>query len=111
MSEEDALARELKEAREQIRSDRRLIERAASALAEIDRGGTFSEEHADVLAALRIRLEGKARAKLEDLLTAAGDIKGGGKKKDLGDLLGPGEEKKTPGWPEVPDKKLDWPGA
>ncbi len=91
--------------RAQAREDRRLIRRAANALAQIDRADGLSDEHADVLASLRIRLEGRRRASLEDLLTAAGDIGG---KKDLGDVL-PGGDKSTD-WPTVEDKKKDWPG-
>jgi hypothetical protein len=91
----------------QIRSDRRLIQRAERALAEIDRGPGLSDEHADVLAALRIRLEGKERASLEDLLTAAGDI---GSRRDLGDVLGEGGERPPGDWPTVEEEKRDWPG-
>lgn len=61
-----------------------------------------------MLAALRIRLEGKARATLDDLLGVAGDISG---KKDLGDLLAPEPEGGSgKDWPEVEDQKRDWPG-
>ena len=52
---------EMKQLREQARSDRKLIRRAEQVLAEIDRGPGLSNEQADVLAALRIRLEGKPR--------------------------------------------------
>lgn len=103
MSEEEELAR----LREEIRSDRKLIESAADALAEIDRGAGLIDRHADILASLRIRLEGKPRAKLEDLLTAAGDISG---KRDLGDVLAGGEPKPQSDWPEVEETKRDWPG-
>ena len=101
MSQQDEVAR----LRAQARDDRKLIKRAADALAEIDRNAGLSDEHADVLASLRIRLEGKRRASLEDLLTAAGDIGG---KKDLGDVLG-GKEKSSD-WPTVENRKKDWPG-
>ena len=98
---------ELKELKEQARSDRKLIEDAADALAEIDRNAGLIDRHADVLAALRIRIEGKPRAKLEDLLTAAGEISG---KRDLGDALSSAESTPTTtDWPEVEDKKRDWP--
>ena len=98
---------ELKKLRAQARDDRKLIEQAAQVLGEIDRGPGLTAEHADVLAALRIRLEGKPRAKLEDLLSAAGDLSG---KKDLGDVLSGGEPKSTSEWPEIEEKKKDWPG-
>jgi hypothetical protein len=95
--------------REQTRSDRKLIRRAEQALAEIDRGPGLSNEQADVLAALRIRLEGKPRKSLDDLLTAAGDISG--KKRGLEDLVSEGEEKSESEWPVIEEKKRDWPGS
>lgn len=93
--------------RAQARADRKLIQQAADSLAEIDRNDGLSHEHADVLARLRIRLEGKARASLEDLLSAAGDIS---RKRDLGDALAPQEEADSD-WPAVEEKKREWPGA
>lgn len=93
--------------RKQARDDRKLIQRAAQALAEIDRAQGLSDEHADVLAALRIRIEGKERASLEDLLGAAGDLSG---KRDLGDLMSGGDATKSTEWPDVSEKKRDWPG-
>jgi hypothetical protein len=102
------LRKQLSEDRKQISEDRKLIEEAAQVLAEIDRGpGLPHDSHADVLAALRIRLEGKPRSSLEDLLSATGDIKG---KKDLREVLGSADEGSSSGWPEVPDKKKEWPG-
>ena len=98
---EDEIAR----LRSSAREDRKLIARAADALAQIDRAEGLSDEHADVLASLRIRLEGRARASLDDLLTVAGDIGG---KKDLGDVL-TGDEKKSD-WPSVEERKKEWPG-
>jgi hypothetical protein len=98
---------EAAELRAQIRSDRKLIADAAQVLGEISRGAGLSDEHADVLAALRIRLEGKPRASLEDLLSAAGDLSG---KKDLGDVLAPEPDEKSSDWPVIEEKKRDWPG-
>ncbi len=97
---------EVRRLRAQAREDRKLIADAAQVLGEIDRGPGLSAEHADVLAALRIRLEGKPRAKLEDLLSAAGDISA---KKDLADVLGGDDEPKSD-WPVIEEKKKDWPG-
>lgn len=99
---------ELKRLHEQEREDRKLIEKAADALAEIDRreDGGLIDRHADVLAALRIRLEGKKRASLDELMAAAGDL---GSKKDLGDVLGEGGKKDPSDWPVVEEKKRDWP--
>jgi hypothetical protein len=93
--------------RQQTRADLKLIKRAEQALGEIDRGPGLSDEHADVLTALRIRIEGKERASLDDLLTAAGDVGGG---RDIGSVLNEGEKKSTGDWPEVEEKKRDWPG-
>ena len=82
------------------------MDRAARALAEIDRTHDLTDEQADVLAALRIRVEGKERGSLEDLLQATKDI---GAKKDLGDVLSGGGPKSD--WPtEVKEEKKDWPG-
>jgi hypothetical protein len=91
----------------QIRADRKLIADAAQVLGEISRGAGLSDEHADVLAALRIRLEGKKRASLEELLSAAGDLTG---KKDLADVLEPEPETTASDWPVIEEKKRDWPG-
>jgi hypothetical protein len=99
---------ELEALRRAAREDRKLIRRAERALAEIDRGPGLSDEHADVLAALRIRLEGKKRASLEDLMGVAGDLSG---KRDLGDALQQTDTKTSPGdWPVIEEKPRDWPG-
>jgi hypothetical protein len=99
---------ELSRLRRQLREDLKLIKRAEQALAEIDRGPGLSDENADVLAALRIRIEGKERATLDDLLTAAGDV---GSTKDIGSFLHERAEKKpTADWPEIEEEKRDWPG-
>ena len=91
----------------QAKEDRKLLQKAEQVLAEIDRGPGLNDVQADVLAAIRIRLTGKERAKLEDLLTAAGDL---GKSKDLGEVLPDLEPKSTQEWPEIEEKKRDWPG-
>ena len=97
---------ELQRLRQEAREDRKLMRRAAEALAEIDRGSGLSDAHADVLTALRIRLEGRRRASLEDLLSAAGDVGG---RKGLDDALSQGEGAESD-WPDVQEKKRDWPG-
>ncbi len=99
---------ELERLRAQAKEDRKLLQQAEQVLAEIDRGAGLNDVQADVLAAIRIRLTGKQRAKLEDLLTAAGDLGGG--KKDLGDVLSGPEQPSTTEWPEIQEKKRDWPG-
>ena len=97
---------ELRKLRDQAREDRKLFEKAAQVLAEIDRAHGLTDDQADVLAALRIRVEGKERKSLEDLLSVTGGI---GSKKDLGDVLaGPSEG--TDDWPEVKEEKKEWPG-
>jgi hypothetical protein len=96
---------ELERLRRQVREDRKLIQKAADAMGEIHRGPGLSDEHADVLAALRIRVEGKKRASLEDLLTATGDVS----KKDLADAIGGTDSGSGSDWPEVEEKKKDWP--
>ncbi|MBW3595018.1 MAG: hypothetical protein KY391_05515 [Actinobacteria bacterium] len=98
---------ELERLRTQAKEDRKLLQKAEQVLAEIDRGPGLNDVQADVLAAIRIRLTGKERAKLEDLLTAAGDLGGG--KKDLGDVLSGPEKTGTTEWPAVEEKKRDWP--
>ena len=97
---------DLKKLKQQMREDRKLIQQAADSLAEIDRNHGLEDHHADVLAALRIRLEGKKRASLDELLTVTGDISG---KKDLSDTLS-SPQKKTSDWPEIEEQKKDWPG-
>jgi hypothetical protein len=57
-------------------ADLDLIRKAESVLSEIDRTTGLDDRHADVLAALRIRLEGGPRKSLEELIDAAGEIKG-----------------------------------
>lgn len=96
---------ELKRLKAQEKEDRKLIQKAAEVLAEIDRGPGLSGPQADILAALRIRIEGKPRGSLEDLISTVGDISS---KKDLGDILAP-EEPKNTDWPVIEEKKKDWP--
>ena len=97
---------ELEKLKAQTKQDRKLLQKAEQALAEIDRGPGLTNEQADVLAALRIRLTGKVRGKLEDVLAAAGDIGGKG---DLGDVLSGADKPADTEWPEVEEKKRDWP--
>lgn len=90
------------------KDDLALMRKAEAALAEIDRTQGLIDRHADVLAALRIRIEGGPRKSLEELMDAAGDIAGKRareldermrdsetkKKGDLGDLLSREPKKK-----------------
>jgi hypothetical protein len=56
--------------------DEALLARAEKSLTEIKIAQGLSDEHASVLAALRIRLKGKADATLDELLESAGDLGG-----------------------------------
>jgi hypothetical protein len=69
-SEQDA------EAKKAAADDLRLLKKAEAVLAEIDRTVGLIDKHADVLAALRIRIEGGPRKSLAELLDVTGDIKG-----------------------------------
>jgi hypothetical protein len=97
----------LERLRDQARADMKLFRRAEQVLAEIDRGPGLSDEHADVLAALRIRIEGKERASLDELLSAAGDMS---RKRDLKDVLSEEPTKETSDWPTIEERSRDWPG-
>ena len=91
--------------------DDELLHRAEEALTEIKVNQGLSERHAAVLAALRIRLKGKADSSLEEMLEAADDP--GAAKQDgpsLEDLMAPkkpakslddlmAEKKPKPEWP------------
>ena len=89
-------------------ADLELIRKAEAVLAEIDRTQGLIDRHADVLAALRIRIEGGPRKSLEELMDAAGEIRGrkaaelderltsetSGDKGDLADLMSKQPKKK-----------------
>ena len=87
--------------------DEKLLRRAETALTEIKVAQGLAEPHAAVLAALRIRLKGKADSSLEEMLEAADDTSDGPKlddfmheekpKKSLDDLFA--EQPKKPEWP------------
>ena len=51
--------------------DEALLRRAETTLAEIDRNQGLSDEQAEVLAAIRIRIYGAPRKSLDDVLRAA----------------------------------------
>ncbi|MBA3551872.1 MAG: hypothetical protein H0W27_03230 [Actinobacteria bacterium] len=91
--------------------DETLLRKAERALAQIKVAQGLSDEHASVLAALRIRLKGDPGTTLEDLLTAAGDLGSRRRleslveedpkpKRSLDDVLG-----------ERPKPKPEWPGS
>jgi hypothetical protein len=89
--------------------DEELLAQAEEALTEIKVAHGLSEQHASVLAALRIRLKGSAGASLEEMLEAAGDVEPdrldqelekpeSTRKRSLDDLLAE-EPKPKPDWP------------
>jgi hypothetical protein len=99
------------EALKRLRDDEKLLRQAERALAEIKVAQGLADPHASVLAALRIRLKGDPGKKLEDLLTAAGDLGSGPRleglmegqhqtKRSLDDILA-----------EKPKPKPEWPGG
>jgi len=89
--------------------DAELLTRAEQALTEIKVNQGLSEEHAAVLAALRIRLKGSDTGSLEELLEAADDSGA----RSLEDELG--VDRTPPNKPSLDDlfaeepKKPDWP--
>lgn len=88
--------------------DEKLIREAEQALSQIDREQGLHEHHAAVLAALRIRLYGESRKSLDDVMKAAGELKG---KVVLEDLEPP---KPATSLDEVfnqPEEKKQWPGT
>jgi hypothetical protein len=56
--------------------DEELLRRAELALAQLNNQHGLSPEQASTLTAIRLRLEGKERASLEDLLEAGKDLGG-----------------------------------
>ena len=98
--------------------DDALLARAEAALTEIKVAQGLSDEHASVLAALRIRLKGVADKSLEEMLESAGDLGGpaGSKtakpKRSLDDIVANPEPKGSLddilAQPEKP--KPEWPG-
>jgi len=92
--------------------DRELLSRAEEALTEIKINQGLSEQHAAVLAALRIRLNGSEAMTLEEMLEAADEPGSGTLEGKLA------EAERTPPTPkpslddlfsEEPKPKPDWP--
>jgi hypothetical protein len=69
--------------------DEALVRRAEEALSQIDREHGLADHHAEVLAALRIRVFGAPKQTLDDAFRAAGRLKG---KKALSDVEVPQRE-------------------
>jgi hypothetical protein len=98
------------ELRDRIAGDEKLLRRAEKALTQIKVAEGLSEEHAGVLAALRIRLKGDAGKSLEELIDAAGDLGG----PELGDLLTEGPTPKRSlddVLSQKPKPKPEWPSG
>ncbi|HZD80622.1 MAG TPA: hypothetical protein VE646_11360 [Actinomycetota bacterium] len=89
--------------------DEALLALAEKTLTEIKIAQGLSDEHASVLAALRIRLKGSAGGSLEELLQAAGDLGG----ESLEDKLAEAERRPKPSLDDLlkqdPKPKRDWP--
>jgi hypothetical protein len=89
-----------------VADDEKLIRRAEQVLAEIDRTTGLADEHAEVLAAIRIRLYGAKRKSLDEVMRAAGELKG---KAALEDLPLPKLKSSLDDAFKAPEKRKDWP--
>jgi hypothetical protein len=93
------------------REDERLLARAEEVLTEIKVATGLSEQHAAVLAALRIRLKGDAGGSLDELIAAAEDSDAEGPR--LEDVIGRPPSKRSSSLddllskPEKPKRSLD----
>jgi hypothetical protein len=85
--------------------DEALLRRVEEALSEIDREQGLSDRHAEVLAGLRIRLFGAPKQTLDDVLKAAGKLKG----KSLEDVPPPKKKGSLDDALKQETKKKDWP--
>jgi len=89
--------------------DEELLALAESALTEIKVAQGLSEQHASVLAALRIRLKGSAGKSLEEMLEAAGDVGSAGLEEKIAEV----ESKRKPSLDDLmakePKPKPEWP--
>jgi len=88
--------------------DEKLLRRAEQVLSELDRTSGLIEEHAEVLAALRIRIYGAPKKTLDEVLKAAGDIKG---RRSIEDLEAPKAAGSLEDAFKAPEKKVEWPTA
>jgi hypothetical protein len=89
-------------------SDEDLLRKAEQVLSELDRTAGLIEEHAEVLAALRIRIYGAPRKTLDEVLKAAGNIKG---RRSLEDLEAPKVAGSLEDAFKIPEKKVEWPSG
>jgi hypothetical protein len=88
--------------------DEPLLKRAEQTLSEIARTSGLIDEHAEVLAALRIRIYGAPKKTLEEVLKAAGDLKG---KRSLEDLEAPKPAGTLEDAFKRPERKSEWPAT
>lgn len=88
--------------------DELLLRRVEQALANFNRAQGLSEELAEVLAAVRIRLFGAPVKTLDDVLQAAGELKG---KVSLENLEEPSPEGSLDDAFSKPEEKKDWPSG
>lgn len=87
--------------------DEKLLAQAEQALTEIKVSHGLTDPQASVLAALRIRLKGKAGKSLEEMLAAANDLKPG-----LEEELSKADSERKPSLDDLlsgPKPKPDWP--
>ncbi|CAN5892806.1 hypothetical protein BH23ACT12_BH23ACT12_10670 [soil metagenome] len=89
-------------------SDEDLLKKAEQVLSELARTSGLIEEHAEVLAALRIRIYGAPKKTLDEVLKAAGDIKG---RRNLEDLEAPKVAGSLEDAFKIPEKKVEWPSG
>ena len=91
--------------------DEELLAKAEEALTEIKVNQGLSDRHASVLAALRIRLKGRAGASLEEMLEAAGDVEPGSDRLEQEIAKAEGETKPSLDdlLREEPTPKPEWP--
>jgi hypothetical protein len=90
-------------------TDRELLERAELALTQLNNRHGLDPDQSATLTAIRLRLEGKSRASLDDLLTAGKDLGG---KDPLGEAMtrrqqGPSFDDLVAGAEKKPKKSLD----
>ena len=90
-------------------TDRELLRRAELALSQLNNRHGLEPDQSATLTAIRLRLEGKSRASLDDLLTAGKDL---GAKDPLTDAMtrrqqGPSFDDLVAGAEKKPKKSLD----
>jgi len=101
---------ELDQLRARTRDDEKLLRQVERTLVEIKVARGLSEQHASVLAAVRIRLKGDPGKSLEDVLSAAGDLGG----PELEELMAKEPTKKSGSLDDLLAQKKpkpEWPGG